>query len=288
MFRAIYRFPSVTASAVAAGSMETTSQLKIEASNDSSGDIAKVRDELDSAGLGQDVFVVCQTQAEAERLGVLSKTRLAETGNLHFPIGTLHAGYRLVTERIVLVSGGELFHRTDITRPTRRRLGRVIDSFLELREGDHVVHLAHGIGKYRGLKLLSKGTLKNTWKLSFPAPRRSTCRQAISSWSKSTSAEARVGRHWRMLAVRPGSIKRRRLSARCSTWPSRCFSFRRLASRGPGIAFPEDTQWQREFDAAFPYRETADQLVAIEAIKSDMQHPRHGPPALWRRRVRQN
>ncbi len=57
----------------------------------------------------------------------------------------------------MLVSGGELFHRTDITRPTRRRLGRVIDSFLELREGDHVVHLAHGIGKYRGLKLLDKG-----------------------------------------------------------------------------------------------------------------------------------
>ena len=97
----------------------------------------------------------------------MSKTRLAETGNLHFPIGTLHAGYRLVTERIVLVSGGELFHRTDITRPTRRRLGRVIDSFLELREGDHVVHLAHGIGKYRGLKLLEQGHVEEHLEIEF-------------------------------------------------------------------------------------------------------------------------
>ncbi len=39
----------------------------------------------------------------------------------------------------------------------------------------------------------------------------------------------------------------------------------------PGIAFPDDTQWQREFDAAFPYQETPDQLTAIDAIKADMQ-----------------
>ena len=39
---------------------------------------------------------------------------------------------------LVLVSGGELFHRADVTRPSRKRLGRVIDSFLELREGDYV------------------------------------------------------------------------------------------------------------------------------------------------------
>ncbi len=54
--------------------METTSQLKIESVERFSGDIAKVRDELDSAGLGQDVFVVCQTEAEAERLGDVFST----------------------------------------------------------------------------------------------------------------------------------------------------------------------------------------------------------------------
>ena len=41
------------------------------------------------------------------------------------------------------------------------------------------------------------------------------------------------------------------------------------ASR-PGIAFPSDTEWQREFDASFPYRETSDQLITIDAIKRDM------------------
>jgi transcription-repair coupling factor (superfamily II helicase) len=42
----------------------------------------------------------------------------------------------------------------------------------------------------------------------------------------------------------------------------------------PGIRFPEDTQWQREFDASFPYQETDDQLATIEAIKRDMTQPR--------------
>ena len=45
------------------------------------------------------------------------------------------------------------------------------------------------------------------------------------------------------------------------------------ASR-PGIAFPADTDWQQEFDASFPYHETADQLAAIDAIKHDMGLPR--------------
>jgi transcription-repair coupling factor (superfamily II helicase) len=42
----------------------------------------------------------------------------------------------------------------------------------------------------------------------------------------------------------------------------------------PGIAFPGDTDWQREFDASFPYDETQDQLTTIEAIKHDMHRPR--------------
>ena len=100
----VYQFPSVTASAVASGSLEANCQLRIETVERFSGDIGKVRDELDTIGLGHEVFIVCQTEAEVERLReVLGNTRLAQTGRLHFPIGRLQAGFRLVPERIVLV-----------------------------------------------------------------------------------------------------------------------------------------------------------------------------------------
>ena len=153
----IYRYPSVTVAAVSTGSLEATCHLRIESVERFSGDVGKVRDDLDAAAAGQEVFLICQTEAEIERLGeVFNSTRLAEQGRLHFALGRLETGFRLVPQRIVLVSGNELFQRGEISRPSQRRLGRVIDSFLELREGDYVVHLAHGIGRYRGLKLLEK------------------------------------------------------------------------------------------------------------------------------------
>ena len=81
-----YRFPSVTAASIATASLETTCHLKIESVERFSGDIAKVRNELDSAGAGQEVYVVCQTEAEARRLAdVFGETRLARDGRLHFP-----------------------------------------------------------------------------------------------------------------------------------------------------------------------------------------------------------
>ena len=114
----LFRFPSVTASAVAAGSLETTCRLKIESVERFSGDINRVRDELDEAGAGQEVFVVCQTEAEVRRLrDIFGATQAAQQGRLHFPIGSLHSGFRLVPERIVLLSSGELFRRTDLRRP---------------------------------------------------------------------------------------------------------------------------------------------------------------------------
>ncbi|MHC4178026.1 MAG: CarD family transcriptional regulator, partial [Planctomycetota bacterium] len=153
----VLEFPSVTASAMAAGSLGATCRLRIESVERFSGDINRVRDELEEAGAGQEAFVVCQTEAEVRRLReIFSTTSLASGGRLHFPIGSLQNGFRLVSEGVVLLSSGELFRRADLRRRARRRLGRVIDSFVELREGDLVVHLAHGIARYRGLKLLEK------------------------------------------------------------------------------------------------------------------------------------
>ena len=69
----IYKFPSVTASGVPSGSMETTAHLEFESVERFSGEIAKVRDELDKVSEGHEVFVVCETDAEIERLGELFK-----------------------------------------------------------------------------------------------------------------------------------------------------------------------------------------------------------------------
>ncbi len=273
---AIYRFPSVTAAAVASGSMESECQLRIESVERFSGDIAKVRDELDTVGLGYDVFIVCPTEAEVERLReIFGTTQLASNGKLHFPIGRLQSGFRLVSERIVLVSSGELFHRQDLARPTRRRLGRVIDSFLELREGDYVVHLSHGIGRYRGMKLLEKnGAVEEHLEVEFhggtrifvPASNIDLVQKYIGGKNARPTLAHIGGRMW----VRQKEAAQQAVVDLAADM-LKVQAFRSLR---PGIDFPPDSEWQREFDAAFPYRETTDQLSAIAAIKHDMRQPR--------------
>jgi transcription-repair coupling factor (superfamily II helicase) len=276
VFTEAFRFPSVAASAVAAGSLETTCRLKLESVERFSGDLGRVREELDDAGAGQEVFVVCQTEAEAKRLGDLfAGTLVAQVGKLHFPIGVLHAGFRLVADRIVLLSSGELFHRTDLRRPARRRLSRVIDSFLELRENDLVVHVAHGIGRYRGMKLLEKnGQVEEHLEIEFEGHTKifvpSSKIGLVQKYVGGTKGRPKLAKIGGQLWAK----QKKRVEEAVIDMASDMLQLQAARLSRPGIAFPDDTEWQREFDASFPYNETRDQLTTIEAIKSDMRDPR--------------
>ncbi|MEN6449975.1 MAG: transcription-repair coupling factor, partial [Thermoguttaceae bacterium] len=256
--------------------METTCRLRVESVERFSGDINRVREELDEAATGQQVFVVCQTDAEVRRLSdIFATTQAAQERRLLFPIGTLHHGFRLVHDRIVLLSSGELFHRTDLRRPTGRRLSRVIDSFLELREGDLVVHIGHGIARYRGLRLLEKnGQAEEHLELEFaghtklyvPAAKIGLVQKYVGG-SKSHPTLAKLGgRMWER--------QKGRVQEAVTDLAADMLELQAARSARPGIGYPLDTEWQREFDASFPYQETVDQLTTIDAIKRDMCMPR--------------
>ena len=276
VLRRIFHFPSVTAAAVAAGSLETTCRLTVESVERFSGDINRVRDELDEAGAGQQVFVVCQTEAEVRRLGdIFGETKAAKQGRLFFPLGSLQSGFRLVADRIVLLSSGELFRRNDLRRPSRRRLSRVIDSFLELREGDLVVHVGHGVARYRGLKLLEKnGQIEEHLELEFdghtklfvPTTKIGLVQKYIGGTKSRPTLAKLGGRLWER--------QKERVEEAVTDMAADMLELQASRASRPGITFPEDTEWQREFDASFPYNETQDQLVTIEAIKRDMHMPR--------------
>jgi transcription-repair coupling factor (superfamily II helicase) len=271
----LLKFPSVAASAVAPASLETTSRLKIESVERFSGDMTRVRSELDSVGAGQEVIVVCQTQAEAERLAdVFGQTRLAAEGRLHFPLGRLKQGFRLVPEGLVLIGSSELFHRTDLRRTARRQMGRVIDSFLELREGDLVVHVSHGIARFRGIELLEKDRqAEEHLVLEFDGGTRlyvpSSKVGLVQKYVGGTKGRPRLaklgGKSW----------NRRKQAVQQAVFDMAADMLQLQAARAskPGIRFPGDTDWQREFDASFPYNETPDQLSTDAAIKTDMVRP---------------
>ena len=272
VMRGILRFPSATASGVAAASLETTCRLKIESVERFSGEIGRVRDELDEAAAGQEMFVVCQTEAEIQRLhDIFATTTAATDGRLHCCLGNLSHGFRMVVERVVVLGSGELFHRTDLRRTPQRRLARAIDSFLDLREGDLIVHVGHGIGRYRGMRLLEKnGQVEEHLELEFhertklyvPATKIGLVQKYVGGVKGRPKLAKLGGRLW--------GRRKERVERAVADLAADMLDLQAARSSRPGIAYPPDTEWQREFDASFPYLETADQLTAVDAIKRDM------------------
>jgi transcription-repair coupling factor (superfamily II helicase) len=278
----IYKFPSVTAAGIPSGSMEQTAHLEFESVERFSGDIAKVRDELDKVSIGHEMFIICETEAEVERLGELLKPiqqndsrQQKDSRPLYFVVGHLEAGFRIVPQKVALVSAAELFQRHDLARTTRRRQSRAIDSFLELRQGDLVVHLAHGIGRYRGLKLLEKdGRAEEHLELEYhggtkiyvPSAKIELVQKYVGAKGSAVALAHIGGAAW---------VRQKQAAEKAVTdLAADMIELQAERDLRPGIAFPPDTDWQREFDAQFPYQETPDQLTSIVEIKRDMQQQR--------------
>ena len=81
VFKQLIQFPSIRLSALPASSMETTCHLHVESVERFSGDVTKVRDELDATAANDVVLIACHNDAEKKRLGdVLSQGKLAQDG----------------------------------------------------------------------------------------------------------------------------------------------------------------------------------------------------------------
>ena len=274
VFARIYRFPSVTLSAVAQSSLEATAALSIESVERFTGVLDRVCDELETVGRDQEVWVVAATEAEEKRLAeLLGGTAPARSGRLHFARGRLSGGFRLVPEKLVVVSAAELFRREDVAvRTPRHRLARAIDTFLDLHDGDYVVHVAHGIGRYRGLKLLEKQDRTEEFlEIEFAESTRvyvpASCIELVQKYVGGTKLAPKLAKVGGTLWAK----QKLAVQQAVADMAADMIQLQARRAERPGIAFPPDTPWQRAFEESFPFDETPDQLTAIEAIRADMQ-----------------
>ncbi|TWT33397.1 transcription-repair coupling factor [Blastopirellula retiformator] len=267
---------TLSLSSVASGHLDASLTLHFESVEQFSGEIERVRGELEALSTGQDVYIICQTEAEIERLQeIFQGGELQQSGRLHFSLGRMPQGFRYREESVVLVSGDQLFHRVRRQRPATRKLGKVIDSFLDLRSGDLVVHLAHGIGRYRGLKMIEKQRqveehleieFHGGTKVYVPASKVDLVQKYVGG-SKTRPPLAKIGGvTWQK--------QKKAVEQAVHDLAGELLEVQAMRRSRPGIAFSADTLWQREFDLSFPYEETEDQLAAIGNIKFDMEQPR--------------
>jgi len=272
----LVRFPQLHLAALAPGAGGLSIRLPFEGVERFSGEVGRVAEEFDQAVGSDQVILVVQTQAEQQRLSeLLAATRVYAEQRLAFVVGTLYQGFRCFSAQTLVLSGADLFRRTTLVRRgTRVGAAQPIDAFLQLEEGDLVVHLAHGIGRFRGVELLDHNgrqeehlviEFADAVKVYVPSSRIELVQKYVGGTRRPTLA--RIGsKTWlrqkqaAQRAVMDIAVEMLELQAR------------RLAH--PGHACGPDSLWQHEFDAAFPYQETPDQLAALAQIKQDMESPR--------------
>lgn len=272
-------FPLASTSRIANSYLGARWQLPIESVEKFSGDIGDLKlqvDRLCRDTTGEhDMYILAKVDGELPRVKeILESTAAASQQRLHFGVGCVHEGFRIRDMRQVIVGSDQMFHRTELRRTGRKRLSKAIDSFLDLREGDLVVHLAHGIGRFRGLEMLDKdGQMTEHLVLEFyggtklfvPATKIDLVQKYVGG-TKTRPVLAKIGsKSW---VKQKASVE-----AAIADMAAEMIELQAERSGQVGIAFGADTDWQNEFEQSFPYRETPDQLTAIEAIKGDMQAP---------------
>jgi transcription-repair coupling factor (superfamily II helicase) len=285
-FQQVLRFPNVRVTAMPAATEETTLHLRVESVERFSGEVAKVRDELDAAAAaGTDLVVMaCHNDAERKRLGeVLAAGALAKSGRLRLALGRVHAGFRLVGMAaarggsVLVLSDHELFHREEVraVQPRRQLESRAIDSFLDLAEGDLVVHLTTGIGRFRGMQVLEKNghteehlilEFRDGVRVYVPASKIDLVQKYVGGAKTDPELSKVGGVAWQR--------KKEKVQEAVLDLASEMVELQALREAQPGMALPPDTEWQGEFEAAFPYEETPDQLTTISEIKRDMERAR--------------
>jgi transcription-repair coupling factor (superfamily II helicase) len=140
VFRQLVALPNVTVTTMPRPSVEAAVHLRVESVERFSGNVNRVRDELDAVARQDRVLIACNNEGEISRLtDVLAAGQLAQHDRLKLVTGSVRAGFRLVEAGIVVLGSHELFHREQTPAgqkgsalPRRRIESRAIDSFLEL------------------------------------------------------------------------------------------------------------------------------------------------------------
>ena len=198
-----------------------------------------------------------------------------QIGNCVVTKGNLETGFEFSAFKIAVFTELELYGRSK----TKARATKVDEGLRiaphELRVGDYVVHINHGIGQYVGIEVLkvdnrSKDYLNIRYagqdRLYVPTDQIHLLQRYIGLEEAPPRLSKLGGNEWARVKKRAKESVQEMAEGLLKLYAER--------EAIAGFPFPEDTPWQQDFENSFPYQETADQLVAIEAVKKDMEKSR--------------
>ncbi|MFN6963792.1 MAG: transcription-repair coupling factor [Pyrinomonadaceae bacterium] len=230
-------------------------------------------------------LLVMQTTGLAERLNDVLREYDASVAPESLIVGDLSGGFELPSARLTVYTEidvfGESQHaeigtRTTAPKRARSNVGAFISDFRDLKQGDYVVHVDHGIGRFEGLQTINAGgggerefmllVYADNAKLFVPVERLDLVSRYASGEAAAPTLDRLGGIGWQKTKA-----KAKRAMRDMADELLRLYAERKLVQ---GYAFQPDGPWQLEFEDAFPYDLTADQATTIDAVKEDMEAPR--------------
>ncbi len=189
--------------------------------------------------------------------------------------GGLSAGADFPEAGFAVITHGRISTYRRKSRRTNRNKGAEIHSLAELTPGDYIVHAAHGIGLYQGIRQIEvQGVVKDYIQIQYD--RGDTLYVPVTQLdlvSKyiGTKDEVRVKLH--RLGGQEWQKAKSRVRAAVRDIAKELIQLYSKRMATPGYAFGPDTEWQYDFERHFEYEETEDQLRCIDEIKEDMERP---------------
>ena len=220
---------------------------------------------------GIEVFVCCANAGQRERIGELLDQF---SGRVNLPVAELEGGFIFPEARLAVLTDHQIFPRHRI-RERRRRFkeGIALQSYTSLREGDYVVHIDFGIGKYLGLETITiEGRKRDCLLIIYQGGDKLYV--PIEQFNRVQKYAGREG-HPKLTKLGGTGWQKIKARAKKAIMDMAAGLIKIYAQRiaHPGFASAADTPWQRELEASFLYEETPDQMKAIEEVKKDMQAP---------------
>ncbi|HLP77933.1 MAG TPA: transcription-repair coupling factor [Candidatus Paceibacterota bacterium] len=245
------------------------------------------------------VHVFCNNDGERQRFEEIWRDLAGETAAPKIHLGSMARGFISDESKLVVVTDAEIFGRYKVQRPRRLKSSHALATrsaldidFTELEEGDLVVHVQHGVGRFLGLKVLPPGAGTKATDKASPA---SGTECLVLEYAANDPAQPApklyvpvTEAHLVSKYVGAGKIRPPLNTLGGTRWnkakeqaeravrdvAADLLEIQAARESQVGHSFKPDTPWQREFEGSFIFEETADQLRAINETKSDMERPK--------------
>ncbi|MDW8801673.1 transcription-repair coupling factor [Clostridium sp. A1-XYC3] len=244
-----------------------------------------IEDIKEKKNRGYKIVILSGTRPRGERLvdtlrdrGIESNYRDViheiQSGEVVITFGSQLKGFEYPEMKICVISDKEVFgeaKRKTVNKTTKKGVSK-IKSFTELKPGDYVVHVNHGIGVYKGIRQLELEGHKKDYleviydsddKLYVPVEQLDMVQKYIGSEGKNPKVNKLGSGEW---------VKaKRKVKKSIEAIAEDLVKLYAVRSTLKGYRYSRDTLWQKQFEEEFPYEETPDQLSAIIDIKRDME-----------------